>query len=134
MLAPVLPYETRWTGLYHTLRRLNQVREKLIQVSKKEGAHSSIDEPLEFWNRALKYEKMLNNITKADLELQIWKQVLSDCRLLMESLRESVQEKRDIPGSSLEDSTLGSVYISAESAVVKYKNFRNGFVKLQHGN
>lgn len=77
------------------------IRENLILVSGTEGAQLTIDESPDFLARAIKYEKMMKDVSDATLVLQTRKLTLLDSRLVLESLLESVAENRDKPGSTL---------------------------------
>ena len=61
-LSPILPNETRWYGMYRMLRRFNQLRNTIIQVSRTEGARVSVNASQLFYNRSRQYENILAQI------------------------------------------------------------------------
>ena len=103
-------------------------------MSETEDVILPLDKSILFRNKALKFEKMLQDINDATMELQVRLITLADCRLVLESLLESVEANHNVPGSTMSNCKLDSWYIGPTAHIVKDPYFESGVTKIQRGN
>ena len=78
-LSPLVDNPIRWSAKYHMIARFNEIRECLITIADTDGIDFSIDGSLSFSYKALKCEKMLDEINQVTLELQRKHSTLAEC-------------------------------------------------------
>ena len=131
-LRPVVENSTRWSGKHSMLVRFNIIRESLIQVADLDGVRLKIDRSVLFANRALKYERMLNEINQVTIELQRYGITLAECRNALDILIECVNTEKNNIDSPLYGCRLSSDRIGVHaSRVVTDPHFESGVVKIQ---
>ena len=69
-LGPVTHNETRWTSKFSMIKRINQIRDEIIQVSQEENANIRVNTSEVFKEQAERYEAMLKYFNIATTELQ----------------------------------------------------------------
>ena len=85
-LSPITANERRWTGKYEMVKRLNTIRDELIDVADDEDCDLEIDTSPKFKRIALRCEKQLGQMSAVTTELQKAHPSLSECRFAIDSL------------------------------------------------
>ena len=92
-----------------------------------------MDESVAFGNKTKRYARMLKEIMVVTKSLQTNGYTLADCRECLDDLMKAVEEEKRMHSSPFYNCRLGDKYISPTSAIVKYRHFESGVVKIQSG-
>ncbi len=114
------------------MRRIEQIRDDLIEASENEECDLLVDSSPVFANKIRQYACILeenNNVTKS---LQSDGHRLADCRYNFDFLNEGVEDEK-ILKTLLDGGHLGTKYIAADSNIVEYRAFEDAVVELQAG-
>jgi len=93
-LRPILYNKTRWSGKHDMLARFVKIRSELIEASQHDDANIIISSELAYDQKVSKFEEMLSEINIATKMLQKKDATLSECRYVLDTLIESVNEER----------------------------------------
>ncbi len=129
-LAPVTENKTRWSGKYLMLKRFNSIYDQLRNVAEDERSTVAMNLAPQFKADTLRYCKMLCQLDEVTKFLQSENISLSDCRLALDSIAESVDEGKSNPESDLFECQLGNRAISTSSRLMTHKSFEAGVVKI----
>lgn len=132
-LNPIIYNRTRWSGKYHTLRRFLQLREIMIEAANSSEVPIRIKRSQAFKLKVEKYVKQLREINVVTVELQKRNLSLSDCRVAIDALLESILEAENDHSHPLFACTLGKHYLDMGAAIVADRHFESGVLKLQQG-
>lgn len=133
-LSPLIPNETRWSGMYQMLKRFVRIHDELLKVADKDGATVTIDRSSAFETRAKKFSEMLSQIDTVTLELQKRGVLLSHCRYAVDLLLDAVNDGRTDSLSDLHGCHLGKTYVATDSEIVTDPHFESGVIKIQNQN
>jgi len=132
-LRPILYNKTRWSGKHDMLARFLKIRSELIEASQHDDANITISSELAYGQKVSKFKEMLSEINIATKMLQKKDATLSECRYVLDTLIESVNEEKYKEGAKFYKSKLGQKYISPNANIVTDKHFEAGVVKIQRG-
>lgn len=130
-LQPIIPNETRWSGVCQMVLRYNKIRDALIEIEKNECTDLKMDKQLSFKHNALKIGSQLQGIDEFTKELQKEHITLSDARLILDELIRNVECGKFKSESKFYTCQLGREYISTKSSIVSHHLFESGVVKIQ---
>lgn len=100
-LKPIMHNPTHWSGKFHMVKRILQIRDELIEVRNEPDGNLEIDTSARLESKVQRFQKILAELYVVTKSLETGSQSLAECRDYVEFLVETVSEQRDDAYSSL---------------------------------
>jgi len=132
-LAPVLPGQTLWSGIYQMIQRFNRIKGELEEIAETEGCDLPFDRSPEFHSNCLKIERQLKEINTILLALQEECLTLNNARFLLDTLVQEVKTQFSMRDALLLGCWLKDSHIKFHSKHSPDPLFESGVTKIQNG-
>ena len=127
VLKPTIDNPTRWSRKYHMIKRFSRLRSDLVIVADTDDVCLNMDRTARFKNRSIQYER----IDSVTVLLQKKDIILSECRLPLDLLIDTIRKEVDDMKSPVYKCNLGDSYIKQNAAIVPNPSYESGVCKIQ---